>query len=565
MTDAHPATNELVLSGTSVSPGMACGKVFHFSQVDLKSLEENRFPVDDVREEISRFEDAVQKSLAQLAGLREFNANEDMVDIASIFQVHVQMLNDRDFLKTIPDLIARDRSNAEFVLANQIRELERRFLSLDNEIIRARLLDVQDVYFRLLRNILDIEHVRTTPLRRMPKSVVLIAERLLPSDIALFDLKKIIGIVLENGSTVSHVSIIAKALGIPVVINVRGITSLCRNESLIVLDAGEGKVILRPSPGTVARFEKKARKEETPHRRSRFSAVQCFTKDGIKIRIEANAGSVAEVRTALETGAEGIGLLRSELFYLSRETPPSVDEETAFYESIMALCGSKPLTVRLLDIGADKTLPYLKSVREENPHLGVRGIRFLLRHPQLMTDHITSLVRACRRRPAKILLPFVSIPREVRETRKIILDICKKEGVPADACPVGIMLEIPAAILLLKNFLPWADFLSIGTNDLVQYSFAACRENSCLEEYRDASLPLILTLITSAVQAAAHVHKDVTVCGEIASTPATAVYLVGSGVRALSVQSGAIKTLCSEISKKSVKECVKATDEVLRE
>jgi phosphotransferase system enzyme I (PtsI) len=563
MKNQHQTTSDIVLFGTMASPGIAVGKTFLLSQIDLKSLEENTIPVDDVAGEIQRFDDAVRKSIDQVLGLIQSSENEDLGDIAAIFQVHIQLLKDAEFLRTIPALISQSRNNTEYVLANQIRDLEKRFSSLANETARAKVLDVQDVYFRLLRNALNIEHVRSTPLRRMPSSVICVAERLLPSDIALLDLKKIIGIAIENGSTVSHVSIIAKALGIPLLINTPGISSLCRNGSLLVLDADGGKIILRPSPDTVARFEKKVRKEGSALRKCSPVAIQCFTKDSIKIRVEANAGSLQEVNDALENGAEGIGLLRSELFYLSRDKLPSIDEETAFYQSVMALCCAKPLTIRMLDIGADKTLPYLNIPPEENPHLGVRGIRFLLRHQQLMRNHLTCIVRASRTRPVKILLPFVSLLREVDETRKMILDICKKEGVDPGRCSVGIMLEVPAAVLNLGDFFGLADFFSIGTNDLVQYAFAACRENNHLDEYRAASFPLVLRLVESVVDIASKAKKEVTVCGEIASDPEFAASLVGAGIRVLSMQSRVIKAVCASLSRKSLDDCVKMARTVI--
>jgi phosphoenolpyruvate-protein phosphotransferase len=559
--DRHStATNEIVLHGLSASPGIAVGKAYHFTQIDLTTLEENRIPFGDLNEEIKRFDNAVKKSVEQLTGLKESSRNEDLMDIAAIFQVHIQLLSDKDFLKTVPSLISRNGSNTEFVLANQIRDLEKRFASLDNEIARAKILDVQDVYYRLLRNVLDIEHVRTIPLRMMPHSVILIAERLLPSDIALLDLKKIIGIAIENGSTVSHVSIIAKALGIPLVINARGVASLSRNGSAIVLDACEGILILRPPPETIARYEKLAQKECTTRRKSRHTAIRCFTKDGIKVRLEGNAGSIPEVREALQTGAEGIGLLRSELFYLSREALPSVDEETAFYKSVMDLCGSQPITIRLLDLGADKTLPYLAVEREENPHLGSRGIRFLRGHPQLMRNHLTSIVRACGTRPARILVPFVSIKHEVEETRRVILDICKTEGVSPAACSIGMMVEVPSTALTILDFLDTVDFLSIGTNDLVQHLYAASRENSGLEQYREASFPLLLRLIKSVAEAAQSCGKEVTVCGEVAADPVSASCLVGVGVRVLSMQAAALPGVSKMIGKHSYGELLKAAN-----
>ena len=555
--------HDLEVAGTAVSSGIAMGTAYHFTQIDLTSLEENSLPVDDTASELVRLETALQKSLEQLRGLQADNREDDRKDIADIFKVQIQILSDASFLSSIKRGISESKSNIEYVIANHIRELEKKFKVMETEIFKSKILDVQDVYHRLLRNILDIEYVRVTPLRKMPAGVILVAEQLLPSDIALVDLKKITGIVIENGSTVSHVSIIAKSLGVPALINVPGILALARPESPLILDCYDSKLIIRPSPQTTSRYQKKLSASPDEAARGRRTK-QCSTKDGVAVRLEANAGSLQEVREALKAGAEGIGLLRTELFYLSLNRLPTVEEEAGYYREILALCREKPLTIRLLDTGADKTLPYLNTSRDENPYLGVRGVRFLLHHPDILNNHLTSILRACKDGGAvRILVPFVSLPHEVDVIAEALLRLGKKEGVSRSRYSFGIMVEVPAVAVSPGSFLDKVDFLSIGTNDLVQYAFAASRENSRLEEYRAGSFPVLLRLIKYIVDANAASRKEISVCGEVASDPALAPYLIGLGIRSLSMQAGSLTDICREIEKKSFGELEKMAREYL--
>jgi phosphoenolpyruvate-protein kinase (PTS system EI component) len=313
----------------------------------------------------------------------------------------------------------------------------------------------------------------------------------------------------------------------------------------------------------MARYEKKSAAAPAAPPRAR-TARKCSTKDGVTIRLEANAGSIAEVKEALRAGAEGIGLLRTEMFYLSFSRLPTVEEEARYYREILALCREKPLTIRLLDTGADKTLPYLSMPREENPYLGVRGVRFLLHHPDILTNHCTAILRACKDGgTVRILVPFVSLPQEVDAVAGALLRIGKKEGVSRSRYSLGIMVELPAAVMSLRSFLDKVDFLSIGTNDLVQYAFAASRENSQLEEYRAGSFPVLLRLINHIVEANAADRKEITVCGEVASDPSLAPFLAGLGIRTLSMQPAAMAGVCREIEKKSFGELERMAREYL--
>lgn len=554
MSPGSAAMTNIEISGTAVSPGIAFGQAYHFAQIDLKTLEEQRLPVDNMEAELARLDSALEKSVDQLRSLQAAGSNSSR-DIFDIFQVQIQILSDCSFLSNIKLGISESKANLEYVIANHIRDLEKKFNSLQTEAFRSKLLDVQDVYHRLLRNILDIEHVRVTPLRNMPQGVIIIAERLLPSDVALLDLTKIGGIVIENGSTVSHVSIIAKSLGVPAIINLPGVLALVRPDSPLIIDGHLGMVIVRPSADTEARYQKKLSLAAPRARVAK--AKKCLTKDGIAIRLEANAGSLAEVREALQSGAEGIGLLRTELFYLSMSRLPSIEEETAYYRSVFSVCKDKPVTVRLLDIGADKTLPYLGLSRDENSFLGVRGVRFLLENPALLDNHLSAILRAIRTGGnVRILVPFVSLPEEIDQIVEALERTGKREGVARSMYTLGMMVEVPAAVVSLGSFLDKVDFLSIGTNDLVQYAFAASRENGRLERYRTGSFGVLLGLVKLVIDANEKYRRDVTVCGEVASDPALAPCLIGLGIRTLSMQTSALSGVCKELEKRSHGELV---------
>jgi phosphotransferase system enzyme I (PtsI) len=266
----------------------------------------------------------------------------------------------------------------------------------------------------------------------------------------------------------------------------------------------------------------------------------CKTADGVLIDLEANVGSLKEAEEAMANGATGIGLLRTELFYMSCSHVPTVDEELDFYSSLASIVKKCPITVRLLDLGADKFLPYLSPFKEQNPQLGVRGIRYLLKNPELFQRHLQSIIRASALGRIKILVPFVATVGDVVKTLELIDRTCVQENAARELVCVGAMIEIPSAALAIDSLLPKIDFVNIGTNDLVQYVFAASREDGNVEEYRQGLHPIIIRILADIVRSANRHKKAVSVCGEMASDPVMARLLVGLGVRSLSMQPASI-------------------------
>jgi phosphotransferase system enzyme I (PtsI) len=543
--------NKILLKGSSITPGIAIGEVHVFKRIELEVLARNKLPVDDMRDEEERLDRALEESRGQLYQIQVQTFEKAGKDIRDIFSSHRIILNDINFLKNIKKRMVDENANAEYVIANQIKRFEETFSTIENDIIRNRFADIEDVYYRVLRNLLGIEHVRVNPMTRLDKPVILVSERLIPSDIALIDMGKILGIVVEHGSNTSHVAIISKSLIIPAVFKVFGVASLIKSGDSIIVDGYNGRVLINPVEEDIKFYQEKQHRYKLQEAKlvNKHEAVKCVTRDGIRVKLEANISTVGEAKEAVIGGAEDIGLLRTEIFYMTRKKMPSIDEEYDFYKQLFNIVDKKTLTVRLLDLGADKSLPYLSVADEQNPQLGCRGIRFLLQHPDIFRKHLQSIFYASKLGDLRILIPFVSIVEDIDEAINIIHEVMEKVGLNRSKIKIGIMVEIPSAALALNTFIEKIDFINIGTNDLIQYLFAISRDNDNLEKYRQHTHPAVMKLIKSIVETANEHNKEVSVCGEIVGDPRVAKLMVGLGVRNLSMQPKSISGVRKEISK----------------
>jgi phosphoenolpyruvate-protein phosphotransferase len=563
MNHSENRSKHLTLSGTPISAGIAVGKVYLFKQIDLESLKNNTFPVEDVIVELDRLSNSIRKSKEQLASLQRSGAERHKDDVADIFASHILLLEDETFLENIREGIKIERLNVEHVISVKIEDIEKSFQSISNETVRTRLFDVQDVYHRLLRNLLEIEHVRVSPLIRSSAPPILVSQHLLPSDIALLEFRDISGIIIEEASALSHIAIISRSFEIPAIINIPDITLIVRQETTIILDCYEGKVIINPAVSEVNQYTKKmhehSRKRHFTHD---FPSHRCMTRDGVRILLESNAGSITDVEKAFDAGAEGIGLLRSEFFYLGKNVLPSSAEELLFYKEIYKLANGRPVTIRLIDIGADKAPSFLELPEEPNPQMGIRGIRYLLQNRDLLDAHLSCVLRASQFGIINILIPFISIPKEMTSIRTMINSIIVKERLDFSRIRVGIMVETPSSMIMLHQFRN-ADFFSIGTNDLTQFLFAADRENVHLDMYRDASLPLLIYCIKNIAAQCSVFKKEVIVCGEIASAPEAVPLLIGAGIRALSVQTTMLQQVRKIIESRTIDQVITETNDYL--
>jgi phosphotransferase system enzyme I (PtsI) len=568
MTDGAP-TRRVSLTGAAIAPGLVLGQAHLLRQISLDALQLTPLPVSDAAEEIERLDLAVDQTLAQLRQLRSTVNTSNRRDLAEVLETQEHLLEDVAFLGRIREAVRTQGINAEYLIATEVGQLETTFGGMADEVLRSRFLDIQDVYHRLLRNLLEIEHVRTNPFRKLVSPIVLVADRMLPSDVALLELGKVLGIVLEEGSRVSHVAIIARSLAIPALTEVAQATRLVRSGDTVLLDADAGQLVVHPSADDVARYEGSRRGRPSVTRGIGASAgkiLPCATADGVRVVLEANVGSVREAEEAWACGAEGVGLLRSEFFYMSSRQMPTAEAEERFYHEVVETMCPRPVTVRLLDVGADKSPPYLAMPREQNPQLGARGVRALLRMPELLRRHVSAVLRAGTAGPVRVLLPFVSTVADLDRMLEVIRAGCCQDRISRASFQIGLMVEVPAVALGLSRFVDRVDFLSIGTNDLVQYMFAASREDAHVEEYCIAHHPVMLQLIRTVARAADAANKPVSVCGEIASDPMLALVLVGLGVRSLSVHPTALgpvrenlRRYSSETLAQMARRCLRAT------
>ena len=400
------------------------------------------------------------------------------------------------------------------------------------EALRERADDLVDLEGRLLR---EIAGVKTTALERMPPGRILVAHRLLPSETVALPQRGVVGIVLEFGGPGSHAALLARALGIPTVAQIRNATTKIADGQELLVDGFAGEVILSPDAAARAQFEERIKDVQTNAHRARQLAIEpARTTGGTEVLVMANVGSREDVaKAAVENGADGVGLYRIEQFYLSRNTPPSEADLLAELRAVFAPLGRKPITVRLLDLGADKPVSFLNFPIEDDPFLGCRGVRLLLRYPDLLDTQFKALLEFSRDHELRVLVPLLTLAAgEMAEVRGRFRAIAAAGGFDR-LPPLGAMIETPAAALTVGDIIQHADFLSIGTNDLTQFTMAAGRENPLVNDYFVQSHPAVLRLIQMVVAEAG--QTPVAICGELAAQLDCVPTLLQIGLRNLSV------------------------------
>ncbi|MBN2407638.1 MAG: phosphoenolpyruvate--protein phosphotransferase [Elusimicrobia bacterium] len=552
--DRVPGKN-IVYRGVPVTPGIAIGRAYILKPLDLDAVSENKFPLDDVNKERERFWNAINNTREQLIDIRKRVSEATGKEAGDIFSAHIKFIEDKTFIDEIIEALSEEEVNIEYIIARQIKNIENSLESIGdtNDHIRESFIDIQDVYHRLLRNLMGIEHIRVNPQKKLGSPVVVIAEKLIPSDIALFDPGYILGLIIEYGSRTSHVVIISRSLNVPTVIRVPGASSVIKSGDKLIIDGYSGAVYVNPDEKAAAKYEKKKETEKNAvvHMKSRdYDIGRCETKDGRYIRLMANVSNINDLDKACVNGAEGIGLVRSEIYYMSSDRIPDDDTETAFYRTLLERMPGYDVTVRLLDLGADKMPSYLSRATEKYSPLGIRGIRYLLRNRGLFEKQVRCIIKASVVGRPRILIPFVTTLEDLEQARAVIDSLISRLS-PGMKIPVGIMVEIPSVALSLEKYMVLADFISIGTNDLAQYVFAASREEPEAESYHQPLHPVILNIIKNAVLCAEKYGREISVCGEIGGDPSASCLLAGLGITNLSVQPGYISAVKKELKRRS--------------
>ncbi|RBP41444.1 phosphotransferase system enzyme I (PtsI) [Roseimicrobium gellanilyticum] len=521
---------DIKIPGRATSPGLARGKAFVHRNI-LDALSE---PRAIATHQIEREFDSVDHALVSVLEDLKLSAlrieQHSGPKLAAIFGAHEAMLQDASLRSEIRSQIEDKLVGAAQALAHVFQRWEQKFRAHPKQLVQERADDIADLEGRLLR---AIAGVKTTALEMMPKGRVLVAHRLLPSEtVALPDLD-VAGIVLEFGGPGSHAALLARALGIPTVAQIAGATTNISDEQELIVDGDSGQIVLNPSVEALKSFEERRSHIHTLRKSARQSArVVAATMNGQRVEVLANVSTRRDVAVAEETGADGIGLYRLEQYYLSRNTPPSTAELLSELNAMFSGFGSKPLTVRLLDLGADKPVSYLNFPVEDDPFLGCRGVRLLLRFPELLDAQLKALLQFGLSREVHVLVPMVTLASEMEEIRKKMCSIAEQEGIRR-LPKLGAMIETPAAALGVEEIIKHADFLSIGTNDLTQYTMAAGRENPLVNDYFIEDHPAVLRLIRMVVAEAG--DTPVSICGELAGHLNAIPTLVHLGVRTLSV------------------------------
>lgn len=536
------------LEGVPAAPGLAFGPAFAHAPEDGARRE--CIEGSEVEEELTRFRGAVGRVVEKLAADEERLRAEGREEAAQILAAHAELAEDPELSESVEARV-RDLASAEAAVLEAGEEFAGAFATMEDEYMAARAEDVRDVSRQVSAEISG----RSSGLAEMERPSIVVAETLTPSETARLGEGMALGLVTATGSRTSHVAIMARAAGIPAVVGVGPALREALNAQTIAVDGEAGLALADPDPGILSEF--RGRMEERKREEAdleRYRHAEARTRDGRRIEVVANLGTDEEAEAALEAGAEGVGLFRTEFLFMGRDEPPDEEEQLAAYGRVAETFGERPIIIRTLDVGGDKPVPGVERVEEENPFLGWRGIRMSLETPGLFKPQLRAILRAAARGNVKVMFPMVADVRELAAARAI-LNECREElaaeRVEFGTVQAGAMVEVPSAALRAGELAAEADFLSVGTNDLTQYALAADRGNPRLASYlQDAGHPAVLDLIRATCEAAREAGIPVGVCGEAAGDSRLTPALIEAGVTELSMAPPAIariKKLVSEL------------------
>ena len=573
---ASEACTERMFPGIAVSAGVAIGPVFGTTEPDA-IITKQKIQASDTGAEGARLDAAIAQSRKQLAKLRAKLAvlpEESQSEIAPLIDAYIRMLGPSRLVRGVRQRIGETLLSAEAAVVSEataiadaiMAQAEPSLSAEDVAGLRRRADEIHEIARRLVRNL------TRSPFRSfagLPDGAILVAETLRPADAALLDPSRLAGVVTEEGGADGHTAVMLRALGVPAVLGAAGLAHAMRPGDVAVVDGITGKVVLNPSPITLTNARRAvtafARERQRYGRLRRLPAV---TLDGEMVELQANLELPIELPLIVQSGAVGIGLLRTEFLFMNRETIPDEAVQTESYRTIVEAMHGDPVTIRVLDWGGEKEIEALTlagvvpEIADANPALGLRGIRLLLRRPELLETQLAAILRASIAGPVRVLLPMVTTVGEVQAAREVYERVARRlrrrgERIPEKLPPLGIMIETPGAALSADALALEADFFAIGTNDLTAYTLAVDRAESDVADLYDPMHPAVLRLVQFATEAALRMRMPVSICGELAAAPKLTPLLLGLGVRSLSMNASAIPKVKQVIRSVNIDACVR--------
>lgn len=554
------------LTGIGASEGVAIGKVLLFTEEEMV-IPEVKDENSTIEAELTKLEDGLKKSKTQLIAIREKVKEKMGEDKAAIFDGHILLLEDEDLIMEVEDKIKGEGLPAAKALHDGINEYCEMISKLDDPYLRERAADLQDIGKRWLKNLLGI---RIKDLSDLEPNTVVVTYDLTPSDTAQLDLENCVGFLTEVGGKTAHSAIMARSLELPAVVGIKGVLNGVKEGETVIMDGEEGELFLDPSPELIAEYVAKkeklaAEKEEL----KKLISEEAITTDGRKVDIWGNIGSPNDVDAVIASGATGIGLYRTEFLFMNSDHFPTEEEQYEAYKVVVQKMQGKPVTIRTMDIGGDKELPYLDLPKEMNPFLGYRAIRISLENKDMFKTQLKAILRASHYGQIKIMYPMISSVNEIRKANEI-LEECKNEldeiGQLFDRnIKVGIMVETPSTAIIAYKFAKEVDFFSIGTNDLTQYFLAVDRGNEMVSALYNSFNPAVLEAIQKVIDAAHNAGISVSMCGEFAGDKKATKLLLGMGLDSFSMSASSTLQVKKIIRSSSYSEAQKYRDIILQQ
>ena len=548
----------LIISGLGVSRGIAIGNVHLLLRSSLEVYERTLHP-DEISAEVKRFKHAVDRASKQLKKIQESIPPEAPKEIASFIESHLLMLNDSMLSKAPIDIIKELFCNAEWALKLQRDKLVAVFEQMEDEYLKTRQNDIDHVISLIQKVLFDQQYEVEKEIQTLKGSII-VADDLTPADTVVLQHQNIAGFVTELGGPLSHTAIIARSLGIPAIVGMQDARLLLKESEQIIIDGTEGMVLAGVDNKTIKQYKDKQKEQKEERRKlESLKDVEAKTKDGININLQANIELLDDIKSLKQSSVQGVGLYRTEFLYMDRDEPASETEQLTAYKKVIRALKGRPVTIRTLDLGAEKEFdPKYKGPLVQNPALGLRGLRRSLKDTDLFKLQLRAILRASIIGPVRVMFPMITSHEELMLALSI-LDQAKRELKEEDKeydteMPIGIMIEVPAAALVASRFAKQLDFLSIGTNDLIQYSLAIDRIDESVNYLYDPLHPAVLKLIHLTLQAGKKANIPVSMCGEMAGDPRYTRLLLGMGLRDFSAHPATLLDVKSIINSSSIKQ-----------